>query len=70
MRISQKIKPYLRDIIIDLQESARWKKQLTVALNFISSRDTEEQCVMHSKRGRVKFTPFDNASEIVVELFR
>ena len=69
MRISQQIKPYLRDIITDLQESARWKKLLTVALNFISSRDTEEQRVMHSKSGRVKLTPFDNASEVVVELF-
>ena len=56
-------------MIIDLQESARGKKLLTVALNFISSRDTEEQRVMYSKRGRVKFTPFDNASEVVVELF-
>ena len=50
-RIFQQIKAYLRDVIIDLQESARWKKQLTVALNFVSSGDTEEEPVMHSKKG-------------------
>ena len=32
------IKPYLRDIIIDLQNSVTWKIQLTMAINFISSR--------------------------------
>ena len=43
----------MRDIIIDLQESARWENQLTVAVNFVSSRDTEEEPVMHSKGGRI-----------------
>ena len=43
-----KIKPYLRDIIIDLQRSDAWKIQLTIAINFISSKDTEEESVMHS----------------------
>ena len=33
-----KIKPYLRDIIIDLQNSVAWKIQLIIAMNFISSR--------------------------------
>ena len=30
-----KIKPYLKDIIIDLQNSSTWKIQLTTAINFI-----------------------------------
>ena len=34
-----KIKPYLRDIIIDLQNSDTWKIQLKIAINFISSKD-------------------------------
>ena len=57
-----KIKPYLRDIIFDLQNSDTWKIQLTIAINFISSNDTEEECVMHPKSNNIKFTPYDNAS--------
>ena len=37
-----KIKPYLRDIIIDLQKPGQWKVQLTIAINFISSKDVDE----------------------------
>ena len=37
-----KIKLYLKDIIIDLQSSDTWEIQLTIAINFISSKDTEE----------------------------
>ena len=32
-----KIEPYLRKIIIGLQNSDTWKIQLTIATNFISS---------------------------------
>ena len=39
-----KIEPCLRDIIIDLQNSDTWKIQLTIAINFISSKDTEGVC--------------------------
>ena len=31
---------YLKDIIIDLQRSGTWKSQLTIAINFVSSKDT------------------------------
>ena len=34
-----KLKSYLKDIIIDLQISGTWKIQLTIAINFISSED-------------------------------
>ena len=36
----KKIKPSLKDIRIDLQSS--WKIKLTIAINFISSKDTKE----------------------------
>ena len=48
-----KIKSYLRDIIIDLQSSDTWKIQLTIAINFISSKNTEEECVMNSARDNI-----------------
>ena len=41
-----KIKPYLTDIISDLQCSDTCKIQLTITINCISSKDTEEECVM------------------------
>ena len=38
----------MRDILIDLQNSDTWKIQLTISINFISSKDAEEEGVMHS----------------------
>ena len=35
-----KIKPYLKDLTIDLQSSNTWKIQLTISVNCISSKDT------------------------------
>ena len=34
-------------MIIDFQNSDTWKIQLTIAINFISSKDSEEKRVMH-----------------------
>ena len=48
-----KIKPYLRDIIIGLQESDTWKIHLAIAIDFIPSKDTGKECVMHSKSNTV-----------------
>ena len=59
----------MRDIIIDLQSSDTWKIHLIIAINFISSKDTEEERVMHSTSVNIKFTPYNNESEVVNELF-
>ena len=59
----------MKDIIIDLQKSDTWKIQLTIAINFISSKDVDEDRVMLSKRDNIEFVSFDNANEIVNELF-
>ena len=42
-----KIKSYLRNIIINLQISDSWKIRLVIAINFISSKNTEEDRVMY-----------------------
>ena len=44
-----KIRPYIKDIINDLKKSDTGKLQLTIVINFISSKDTGEEHVMHSK---------------------
>ena len=43
-----KIEAYLRNIIINLSNSDAWKIQLTIAIKFISSKDSEEERVMYS----------------------
>ena len=59
----------MRNIIIDLQKSDPWKIQLTTAINFISSKDTEEGRVMHSRSNNIKFTSYNDANLVVDELF-
>ena len=44
-----KIKLYLKDIIDNLKNSDTWKNQLTIAINFISSQDNNEEHVMDLK---------------------
>ena len=59
----------MRNIIIDLQNSDTWKIQLTIAINFFSSKDDEEERVIHSKSDNVRFTSYNDANEVVDELF-
>ena len=59
----------MRYIIIDLQNSGTWKIQLTIAINFISSKDAEEERVMHSRSNNIKFTSYIDANEVVGEPF-
>ena len=63
------IEPYLRDIIIDLQSPDTQKIDLTIEINFISQEDTEGERVMHSTSENIKFTPCNDANEIVNEPF-
>ena len=51
----EKIKPYLRNVIINLQEFDTWKIQLTLAINFTPSKDVDEECAMHSKSNNIEF---------------
>ena len=59
----------MRDIIVNLQNSDTWKIQLTTAINFISSKDVDEDRVMYSKSDNIEFMLYDNANEFVNELF-
>ena len=49
-----KIRPYIKDIINDLKKSDTGKLQLTIVINFISSKDTGEEHVMHSKSNNIE----------------
>ena len=54
------IKPYLRDVIINLQKSGTWNIQLTITIDFISSKDADEEQVMHSKSDNIEFMIYDD----------
>ena len=62
------MKVMVRDIIIHLQSCDTWKIQLTIAINFIYSKDTEEERVIHSTSDNIKVT-HNNTNEVVNELF-
>ena len=63
-----KIKPNLRDTIINLQKSDTWNIQLPIAINIICSKGVDEECVMHSKSDNIEFMLYDNTNEVVNEL--
>ena len=54
----------MRDIIINLQKSDTWKVQLATAINFTSSKDVDEERVMHLKSNNIEFMSCDNANEV------
>ena len=45
------------------------KIQLTITINFISSKDAEEERGMHSASDNMKFTPYSDVNEVTDELF-
>ena len=59
----------MRDILIDLQESDIWKIQLTMVINFISSKDVDEERLMYTKSDSKQFMTYNNVKNIVDELF-
>ena len=56
--------------MINLKSSDTWKIQLTIAINFISSKDAEEKRVMHSRSSNITLISYNDANEVVDELFQ
>ena len=59
----------MRDIIISFEKSDTWKIQLKIPINLISSKGAEKERVMHSRSNNIEFMSYDNANEVVNELF-
>ena len=59
----------MRDIIIIPQQLDTWEIQLAIAMNFVSSKYFDEEHVTHSKSNNIEFISYDNANEVVNELF-
>ena len=59
----------MRDIKIDLQKPATWKFQLTITINVISYKDTNEEQVIYSKSDYKEVMTYVNAKEVINEIF-
>ena len=60
-----RIRPYLKGIINNLKKYDMWKIQLTIAINFISSKDNGENRVMHLKSNNIEIMVNDEADEVI-----
>ena len=63
------IKPYLSNKSWVERTSSDWKIQLTMAINFISSKDSDETRTMHTKSNNVEIRIGSETNEIIKELF-
>ena len=64
-----KIKPWLKDIINNLKKFDTRKVQLTIPINLISSKDNDEEYIMHAKTNNIEIMIYDKVDEVVKELF-
>ena len=51
------------------ETSSEWKIQLTMATNYISSKDSDETRTMHRKSNNVEIMISSNTDEIIEDLF-
>ena len=65
-----KIRPYLKDIINDLKQCDAQKTQLTITINFFSSKDDiDGERVMHSKTDYKEIMISDLTDKVIGKLF-
>ena len=59
----------MRNLVIGLQKSDTRKFQLKISFNFLSSKDTNEEQVMHSKSDNIEVMIYDNTNEVIEKNF-
>ena len=64
-----KITLYFVDIKNDLRKSDTWKNQLPIAINFVSSKDNDEERIIHPSSHNIQFMIYDNKDKIIEGLF-
>ena len=62
--------PYLKDIIHNPKKSDTLEIQLTIAITSISSKDNDEEHVMHSKSDNKETKTNHKADEVIEKLFK
>ena len=65
------IRPYLVDMINGHKSQSEWKIQLTMTINFISSKpDLDETRIMHTKSNNTEIMIGSGTNEVIEELFK
>ena len=64
------IRPYLSDMINDHETYGEWKIQLTMAIDFMPSKDSDEIRTMDTKSHDTEIIMGNKTDEIIVELFK
>ena len=54
---------------INLHSDA-WKIQLTIAINFISSTESDKECVMHWSSDKIKFATYSEVIDVIKKLLK
>ena len=52
-----------------MRKSGTWKAQLTIAINFISSKDNDEEQVINWKNDEIEVMTYDNVNGVIKEIF-
>ena len=55
----------MNDIINNPKKFDTFKIQLTITINFISSKDNDEACVIHSKSDNIEIMNNDEADKVI-----
>ena len=65
------IRPYLVDMINEHKNQSEWKIQLSVEINFISSKpDSDETRIMHTKSDNIEIMIVSDTNEVIEDLFK
>ena len=54
----------------NLKKSDKWKMQLSISINFMSSKENYQEHAMHSKRDNIEIMIDDKSGEMLEELFQ
>ena len=64
------IRSYLSDLINDHKTQNEWKIELTMQINFISSKDSDETRTMDTKSDNIEIMMGNETDEIIEKLFK
>ena len=64
------IRSYLSDLINDHKTQNEWKIELTMQINFISSKDSDETRTMHTKSDNIEIMMGNETDGIIEKLFK
>ena len=68
-KTSKKLRVHSSNEVIDYEtQFEEWKIQLTMSINFISSKDSDENCNMHTKKDNIEIIMGSETNNIIEEL--